>query len=471
MPRPPKLRYDRGTLTLPSLPESLAPLFVWDDRAQTFRAPAWRYREVAETLRSGNVPFEDAARGFSPLGLSFAREIEPYLHQREALTEWKRAGRRGVVVLPTGAGKTLVAQLAMRDTPRSTLICVPTLDLMHQWYAGLLAAFPDASVGLLGGGSKDETPILISTYDSAAIHAERLGDQFALIVFDECHHLPSDFNRVIAEYAVAPYRLGLSATPRRGDGRERDLLELIGPTVYEKRPEDLRGHTLAPYREVRVMVRLSEGEQKKYAALIETRNRFLAKSGIDMRSLDGWKKFILASGSPEGRRAMLAHREARLLAYGTEGKLRVLEELLAQHPQERTLIFTDDNATVYRVSHEFLIPAITHQTPVKERHALLEAFRGGEYRVLVTSRVLNEGVDVPEASVAVVLSGTATEREHVQRLGRILRRAEGKQAVLYEVVTEGTSEEGVSRRRRGEVKPAQPRVPSFEIVETAWENL
>ena len=119
---------------------------------------------------------------------------------------------------------------------------------------------------------------------------------------------------------------------------------------------------------------------------------------------------------------MLAHREARSLAFGTEGKLRVLEEILANHPQERTLIFTDDNAMVYKISREFFIPAITHQTPVKERHDLLQQFRAGTYRILVTSRVLNEGVDVPEASIAVVLSGTATEREHIQRLGRILRQ-------------------------------------------------
>ena len=126
---------------------------------------------------------------------------------------WKAAGRRGVAELPTGSGKTLVAQLALRDTPRSALICVPTLDLLQQWYSGLLAAFPDANVGLLGGGSHDDTPILVSTYDSAAIHAEDLAGKYALLICDECHHLPSDFTRVIAEMSLAPYRLGLSRHP------------------------------------------------------------------------------------------------------------------------------------------------------------------------------------------------------------------------------------------------------------------
>jgi superfamily II DNA or RNA helicase len=126
----------------------------------------------------------------------------------------------------------------------------------------------------------------------------------------------------------------------------------------------------------------------------------------------------------------------------------VLADLLAQHASARTLVFTDDNAMVYRISRQFLLPAITHKTAVKERHDILQRFRTGEYPILVASRVLNEGVDVPEASVAIVLSGTGSQREYVQRLGRILRRGEGKLALLYEVVTEATSEEQISRRRR-----------------------
>ncbi|WP_394649365.1 DEAD/DEAH box helicase family protein [uncultured Deinococcus sp.] len=458
----PTLRLDRGTLLMSEVPEPAAALFTWDDRAQAWRAPGHAYRAVMTAL--GQTPVRDEAAAFLKLDLGYAREVQPYAHQQEALDAWKRAGRRGVVVLPTGAGKTLVAQLALRDTPRSALICVPTLDLMHQWYAGMLAAFPDAEVGLLGGGSKDQTPILISTYDSAAIHAEQLAGIYAFQIFDEAHHLPSDFHRSVAELGLAPYRLGLTATPKRSDGREQHLGELIGPVVYRAAPEDLAGDTLAPYREVIVKVSLSAAEQRRYDDLLQTRNDFLRRSNIRLGSIEGWKRFVMSSGTPQGRVAMLANREARSLAYGTEGKLRVLEEILANHPAERTLIFTDDNATVYRISREFLIPAITHQTPVKERHELLEKFRAGRYRVLVTSRVLNEGVDVPEASVAVVLSGTATEREYIQRLGRILRRAEGKQAALYEVVTEGTTEERVSRQRRGQWQRAPGGTPGWEDV-------
>jgi superfamily II DNA or RNA helicase len=361
----------------------------------------------------------------------------------------------GVVVLPTGAGKTYLAQLAMQATRRSTLVVVPTLDLMQQWYAHLLAAFPDTSVGLLGGGSHDQTPLLVATYDSAAIYAETLGNRYALLVFDECHHLPSDFTRVIAEYSLAPYRLGLTATPERTDGKHADLVELIGPEVYRTSPAALSGTVLAMHRVVRLKVKLSQHERQRYDELLAMRDRFLQQQGIRLGSLTGWHLFVQASArSRAGRSAMLAHREARAIAFGTAGKLRALADLLAQHYPARTLIFTEDNATVYRIAQEFLIPAITHQTPVKERHAILSCFRSGAYPVVVASRVLNEGIDVPEASIAIVLSGSGSTREHIQRLGRILRQGEGKLAVLYEVIAEATSEEHTARRRQG--KAPQP---------------
>ncbi len=451
MSRLASLRYDRGTLVLHPPPAGKAWLeFVtWDDRIEKFRLPAWRYRAFLEALRQEAVPLDDRARAYHELSLKDNLVHQPFAHQQEALSAWKEQGRQGVVVLPTGAGKTLVAQLALRDTPRSSLVVVPTLDLMHQWYASMQQAFPEADLGLLGGGSKDESDILIATYDSAAIFAEKLGNRYALLVFDECHHLPGDFVRSIAEYSLAPYRLGLSATPERSDGRHTELERLIGPIVYRKYPQELAGHTLAAHRMVQMRVSLNTEERQEYERLIQERNTFLQKNSIFLGSLEGWQRFVQASGrSQEGRRAMLAHRQARQLAFGTSAKLRLLAELLRKHEQDRLLIFTDDNATVYRISETFLVPAITHQTKVKERHASLERFREGTYPRLVTSRVLNEGVDVPEANIAVVLSGTGSSREHIQRLGRILRRGESKLAVLYEVIAEDTSEEGVSRRRR-----------------------
>ncbi|NJP09929.1 MAG: DEAD/DEAH box helicase [Leptolyngbyaceae cyanobacterium RU_5_1] len=469
MARTPTLTYDRGTLILhpPPRGKEWVDYATWDDRVERFRVPAIQYRDLVLSLRAANTELIDNARAFQELELIPSLEMEPYPHQQESLDAWKQAGRMGVVVLPTAAGKTYLAQLAMQSTQRSTLIMVPTLDLMHQWYAHLGAAFPDVEIGLLGGGSRDKTPILVATYDSAAIHAETLGNQYALLVFDECHHLPSDFNRVIAEYAIAPYRLGLTATPERTDGKHEDLRSLIGPEVYRRTPEELSGTALARHKAVQIKVHLSKQERERYDGLLQTRNAFLKEANIYLSSTQGWQRFVQASArSKAGRKAMLAHREAKAIAFGTEGKLRVLADLLANHHPERTLVFTDDNATVYRISQEFLIPAITHQTGVKERHNILTRFKQGEYQVLVASRVLNEGVDVPDASVAIVLSGTGSTREYIQRLGRILRKGKdpSKFALLYEVVAEDTSEENVSRRRRGQKPSTQAAQHQLELV-------
>lgn len=457
MPRKPTLTYDRGTLILHPPPRGhvWVEFAEWDDRIEKFRVPARRYRELVERLRNSDTAFDDKAGEFEPLDFQSNIEITPFPHQAEGLLAWKKANRQGVVVLPTGSGKSYLAQLAMDSTPRSTLVVVPTLDLMHQWYAQLEKSFPGVKVGLLGGGSRDRTPILVSTYDSAAIHAETLGNQYGLIIFDECHHLPSDFNRVIAEYSIAPYRLGLSATPERSDGRHADLDQLIGQEVYRKTAEELSGQTLADYEVRQIKVELTREERDRYSELIAQRNAFLKSANIYFGSINGWQRFIQASAtSLEGRRAMLAHQAAKAIALGNEAKIRVLEALLAEHYPEKTLIFTNDNATVYRISLAFLIPAITHKTPVKERHEILQKFKAGDYKALVVANVLDEGVDVPDATIAIFLAGTGSTRQFIQRLGRILRKGAkpGKRAILYEVIAEDTVEERVSQRRRMGVK-------------------
>jgi superfamily II DNA or RNA helicase len=178
----------------------------------------------------------------------------------------------------------------------------------------------------------------------------------------------------------------------------------------------------------------------------------VVKNGIRMGDSRGWAEFIMLSArTPDGRRAMAAYRRQRQLAFCAPAKLDFVESLLARHHAERSLLFTQDNATCYEVSRRFLIPAITHQTKVKERSALLARLADGTYRALVTSKVLNEGVDIPSASVAIVISGSGAVREHVQRLGRVLRQQEGKRAVLYELITAGTAEQYTSDRRREHV--------------------
>ncbi|WP_287128985.1 DEAD/DEAH box helicase [Candidatus Cyanaurora vandensis] len=465
--RLPTLTYDRGTLLLHPPPRSKTWLdfATWDDRVEKFRVPAQDYWALVECLRQDGVQFRDEARKYEDLTFGpLPNAYPPYPHQQAALSAWQQGGRRGVVVLPTAAGKTYLALLALQSTPRSTLIVVPTLDLMHQWYAQLADWYPQ--VGLLGGGSQDRTPLLVATYDSAAIHSESLGNCYGLLIFDECHHLPGDFYRGIAETAIAPFRLGLSATPERTDGKHQDLAVLIGPEVYRQQAQDLAGIALAHHQVVPMRVELSAPERVRYDQCLQVRDQFLARLNIRLGGLEGWRSFVQASArSRAGRQAMLAHQEARQLALGTPSKLRVLEELIQRHHPERMLIFTQDNQTVYQISRQFLIPAITHQTPVKERHRILQHFREGTYPVLVVARVLDEGVDVPAARIAVWLAGSGSTRQFVQRLGRILRRGDtpDKQAILYEVITSDTVEEGTARRRHqgpdATLRAADPAAP------------
>lgn len=444
----PTLRFDAGTLLLDGLAreDAAPPHFTWDARVHRYRAPAWRYREAVLALQ--HLRLVDDARAYATLALAHRARREPFAHQQEALAAWESAGRRCIVVLPTGAGKSLVAELAIAACQRSALVVAPTLDLMAQWYDLLGTAF-GTEIGLLGGGYHEVRDLTVATYDSAHLKMEQLGSRFGLLVFDECHHLPSPAYLLAAEASIAPWRLGLTATLERADGREALLDERVGPVVYARSIKELAGSHLAEYETVRLAVQLTPDEASRHSAARETYRAFVRSSGIYMGSPEGWGRFVmLSSRSREGRRAFRAYREQKDIATASEGKLEVLEGLLRQHGKDRVLVFTQDNETVYRISRRFLIPALTHQTDVKERRELLARFREGRYPALVTSRVLNEGVDVPEANVAVVLSGSGSVREHVQRLGRILRRREGKRATLYEVVTAGTGEEHTSARRR-----------------------
>src|SRR5262249_26583478 len=211
----------------------------------------------------------------------------------------------------------------------------------------------------------------------------------------------------------------------------------------------LRGRFLADYRVETLYVNLTPEERFRYEHAREVYRSFLQQAGIDMRQPDAWGRFLAAAlRSPEGRQAYLAYREQRELALAAPAKLGLLGRLLDRHNRDRVLIFTHDNATVYKIARRFLVPLITHQTKTQERREVLLRFNSGAYPIVATSRVLNEGVNVPEANVAVVLSGSGSVREHVQRLGRILRKSGDKEAILYEVITRGTVEEFTSNRRR-----------------------
>ncbi len=446
-----RMTFDGGSIVFDGLDEANTlgvPGVLYDHRTRQLRAQGIWYRTIIMALRDKKIPYVDAARDYPLTEWTIQIQKKAFPHQTEGLDAWVKAGKQGVIVLPTGTGKTHLANLAIHAAGRPTLVVTPTIDLMNQWYDEMTACF-GVEVGLVGGGYHEVKPLTVTTYDSAYQNVDRLGNKFGLVIFDECHHLPGETYALSARGSIAPFRLGLTATPERADNAHEHLDVLIGPIVYRREITQLRGQFLADYRVETVYADLTPEERFRYDSCRLQYREFLQSTGIDMRRPGAWGQFLFAAHrSAEGRQAYLAYRAQRELALAAPAKLKVLARLLERHNGDRIIIFTNDNATVYTIARQFLVPVITHQTKTKERREVLLRFNSGAFPIVATSKVLNEGVNVPEANVAIILSGSGSVREHVQRLGRILRKSGDKEATLYEVITRGTVEEFTSNRRR-----------------------
>jgi superfamily II DNA or RNA helicase len=444
------LRFDRGTILISNAPPGLdltaAPGVLWDPRVQAHRAPAYTYPALTRWLLDQGVRYADGARidsestgGWGDLGL---RD-----YQTAALWAWELASRRGVIVLPTGSGKTRLAIAAMASTQLPALCLVPTRVLLDQWRHEIATAYP-RQVGCYGDGHREVAPVTVATYESAYRHMDRLGHHFDLLVVDEIHHFGCGFRDEALEMALAAARLGLTATPPRDAAQAARLGELVGPTVYELAIADLAGRFLASFDAIALHVDLTEAERARYTTLSSL---FVGAYAEFRRALPQatWADFVrAASRTAQGRRALSAWCEARRLLALTEAKGRALRALLDRHRDARVLVFTADNASAYAIAREHLVMPLTCDIGRQERDQVLEAFRQGHLRTLVSSQVLNEGVDVPDADVAVIVGGALGEREHVQRVGRLLRPGPGKRALLYELVTRQTIEVSQAWRRR-----------------------
>jgi len=447
-----RLAYEEGTVRVEGLAEADLgsadlPGVATDDRSKTARAPAHRYAALRAALDESGVDYENRVFALPDLALTSTYQLRDY--QQAALDDWEAADQRGVLELPTGSGKTVIAIAAIEALGTPTLVVVPTIDLVEQWRRELETEF-DVPIGQLGGGQQRVEDLTVSTYDSAYLRADELGDRFGLVVFDEVHHLGGEGYRDIGRLLAAPARLGLTATFERPDGAHEVVEDLVGPLVHRVAVDDLAGEHLAPYDIKRVEVGLTPEEREVYERHQETFTDYLVTSGIRMQSGSDYQELVKRSGTdPAAREALLAKQRAREVMMNAERKVTELEAILDRHRADRVIVFTAYTDLVYRLSERFLIPAITHETGAQERRQILERFRRGEYSRVVTANVLDEGVDVPDANVAVVLSGSGSEREFTQRLGRILRpKADGGRALLYEVVAEETAEENVAQRRR-----------------------
>ena len=433
------VRFDRGTLELgPELPR--IPGEHWDRRSATRRLPAYRYAEIlAQIAASGGVD-GDELRNAWPAQARDTAFLELRSYQREALAAWSAFSRRGVVVLPTGAGKTRVAIAAICETGVPAAILCPTRALAAAWVTELARCLGEP-IGMVGDGEHRIERVTVMTFESAFRKMDELGKHFGLLVVDEVHHFGSGARMEALEASPAIARLGLTATaPERGSEAAARIEDLVGPVVFEMTYGDLVGTHLAPLEIIRISVRLDDDERETYAAKTRAfgelrRSFFRTYPGADLASL------LRALGrSPEGLQALRDHARARELAGFPRAKRALVRTLLERHQEDRTIVFTALAASAYEVATDNLVAVIAAETSVRERQSILERFRAGTLRAIASARVLNEGIDVPEARVAVIVTGTHGEREHVQRIGRVLRPAPGKRALVYELLTAGTAD-------------------------------
>ena len=449
---PVRLKFTAGTLLLEGMvPEAVRRVFgahpwVWDQRVSAWRCDAMHYANVRGQLAAGGHSLDDTVPEWQTIRWPQANIHSLRPEQKDALGAWLQA-RRGLIVMPTGTGKTEVALTIMQQTAVSTLVVAPVRDLMYQWHRRILQGL-GYDAGIIGDNVFRVRPVSVTTYDSACIHMEKFGAKFGLIIFDECHHLPGDVRRDAARMSAAAMRLGLTATPERSDGRHVDLEWLIGPIVYEMPISAARGRTLADYEVVRIPVHLSDHEQVRYNALSRQVRQYM----YERRKADPgftWEHLCAETGvDPAARRALRAYREKKAIEDRAEDKLSVLEDLFRLHAGTPIIIFAGCNAMARDVSHRFLIPCLLSHCRKKERLEILSSLENGNYPALVANRVLDEGVDMPEVKVAVVIGGTASTKQAKQRLGRILRKSGNARATLYEVVCVDTNEEERSRQRR-----------------------
>ncbi|HJR46635.1 MAG TPA: DEAD/DEAH box helicase family protein [Nitrososphaeraceae archaeon] len=453
-----KLRYDNGTIIVTGMAH--VPFASFDPRTKSMRAQALHYQNIVEYLKQSEIECDDSVLELIPSPTISIDKKNVHLalreYQQKALDNWTEAGKRGCVVLPTGAGKTVIGIKAIELVNSASIVVVPTIDLMDQWTSVLSKYLPNMKVGNLGGGMDDIEPITVSTYDSAYLRAAALGNKFALMIFDEVHHLAAPGYRTIAEQFASPFRLGLTATIEREDDLHKDFPKLVGGIVFQAYSGELaRNKHLASYEIERRQVNMLPEELEEYNKNFGVYQVSLKKIGLRMQYAGAFRRLIMMSGrSRAAREAVLARNKAMDIALNSRSKIEELKKILAEKRGQKTIIFTQHNKLVYDISDRFLIPFITHKSSKQERHDALSGFKDGRYNVIVTSKVLDEGVDVPDAELGIILSGTGSSREFIQRLGRLLRPKpdSNMKAKLIEIISSGTREIGTSAKRKRALK-------------------
>ena len=464
------LTYDNGSILIRG-GISHIPYASFDPRTNSLRAQALYYQNIVDYLKLSEVEYDDShVLDLIPspnITLDQSHDVGSNNntnndrheslslrdYQQKALDNWIKAGKKGCIVLPTGAGKTVIGVKSIQVINSASLVVVPTIDLMDQWASVLSKYIKNIKIGNLGGGLDDIQAITVCTYDSAYIRAPNIGNKFALVIFDEVHHLAAPGYRSIAEQFASPFRLGLTATIEREDNLHRDFPRLIGGgIVFEAHPSDLaKNKHLSSFEIERRHVEMLPEEVEDYKKNFGIYQTNLIKMGLKMNYSDSFRKLIMMSGkSGIARQAVLARNKAMDIALNSKSKIEELREILSENRGKKTIIFTQHNKLVYDISDKFLIPFITYKSTKAERQDALQGFKDGRYTALVTSKVLDEGVDVPDAEIGIIVSGTGSSREFIQRLGRLLRPKPftKSKAKLIEIISTDTREMATSAKRK-----------------------
>lgn len=404
--------------------KKIAPLLGNRRDEFTYPVEAWARGELKQQLVARGWPAEDLA-GYTPgepYDIALAEEgWELRDYQAKAVEAFQRGGS-GVVVLPCGAGKTIVGAASMVAVGAKTLILVTNAVSARQWRDELLrrTSLTEEEIGEYSGQVKEVKPVTIATYQ--ILTSRRKGEyahlslldaeDWGVIVYDEVHLLPAPVFKLTADLQ-ARRRLGLTATLVREDGREGDVFSLIGPKRYDAAWKDIEAQGfIAPAACFEVRVGLTESERMEYA-IAEDQDRYR-----------------IAASAPV--------------------KERVARRIIDNHPGESVLVIGQYIDQLESMSEALGAPLITGQTPVDERERLFGAFRSGEEKILVVSKVANFSVDLPDASVAIQISGSfGSRQEEAQRLGRLLRpKANGATASFYTLITRDTVDQDFAQNRQ-----------------------
>ncbi len=415
---------DKNVLTEVSRSKKVSSLLVGLREDGTYEVAAWARGQLKQELLKLGWPAEDNAgyKPGAPHEITLNTEKWNLRHYQEKAINNFLDGGSGVVVLPCGAGKTLVGAGAMAATKTNTLILVTNTVSARQWRDELLkrTSLTAEEIGEYSGQNKEIRPVTIATYQ--ILTAKRSGEfahlalldalDWGLVIYDEVHLLPAPVFKLTAELQ-ARRRLGLTATLVREDGRESDVFSLIGPKRFD-----------APWKEIEQEGFISPAECKEIRIDLEPDERMTYAASSDA------ERYRLAATSPS--------------------KLAVVKKLIAHHPGERILVIGQYLDQLAVLGAALGVPEITGATPIDERERLFQAFRDGSEPVIVVSKVANFSVDLPEASVAIQVSGAfGSRQEEAQRLGRLLRpKTSGFTATFYTLVARDTVDQDFAQNRQ-----------------------